>query len=152
MTISKAEVEAAQKAWGEAVVHVGAASDWKESHRRAGVLFDTLYVGDGSLLFCPTKAAERQFRPTRRDAVSYFVGRDDAHPEDGGFALEPWAAVHFEGAGVVCRDGVALAMGNYIFERPDGSKLKVEYTFGYVRDDQGALRIQLHHSALPFGG
>ena len=80
------------------------------------------------------------------------MGRDARHPEDGGFALEPWAGVRFENAGVVTHDTIALAMGNYFFKRGDGSELKVEYSFAYVRDAQGGLKIQLHHSALPYAG
>jgi len=43
-----------------------------------------------------------------------------------------------------------MAMGNYFFTKNDGSVTKVEYTFGYVRDNNGKLRINLHHSSLPF--
>merc|ERR1712107_751934 len=35
-------------------------------------------------------------------------------------------------------------------EFPDGKETKVEYTFGYFRDSEGQLRINLHHSSLPF--
>jgi hypothetical protein len=45
---------------------------------------------------------------------------------------------------------VALAMGNYFFGRAGGSELKVEYSFAYNRDGQGSVKIQLHHSALPY--
>jgi hypothetical protein len=40
-------------------------------------------------------------------------------------------------------------MGNYFFTAPDGAEVKVEYTFGYIQDDDGRLRIQLHHSSMP---
>jgi hypothetical protein len=40
-------------------------------------------------------------------------------------------------------------MGNYFFTRPDGNELKVEFSFGYILDSTGELRIQLHHSSLP---
>ena len=102
------------------------------------------------LLFCPTKAAERQFRGTRKDAVSYFVGH--GLPEDAGFALQSWKSIRFENAGIVCRDGVGISMGNYFFSRADGDELKVEYTFVHVRDSAGDVKIQLHHSALPYRG
>lgn len=149
MGIERKAVEAAQAAWGAAVVYIGESADHAEAVSRAGEVFDTLYIGDGSLLFCPTLAADEQFRPTRRDAVSYFVGGDDKHPEDNGFALAPYTAVRFENAGIVLRGDTAIAMGNYFFTRPDGSELKVEYTFAYVPDGDG-LRIQVHHSALPY--
>ena len=38
-----------------------------------------------------------------------------------------------------------VANGNF-------SVSKVDKTFGYVRDDDGALRIVLHYSSAPFSG
>ena len=48
--------------------------------------------------------------------------------------------------------GMAMAMGNYFFTAPDGNEQKVEYSFGYIVDAAGELRIALHHSSLPFAG
>lgn len=147
------EIEAVQNSWGQALIHVGQADTWDEAYERALELVESHYLLTGEpLLFCPTKAAERQFRGTRKDAVSYFVGQDPDHPEDQGFALEPWHSVRFENAGLVCREGLAMVMGNYFFGRADGTEQKVEYSFVYVRNENGALRIQLHHSALPYPG
>jgi hypothetical protein len=151
--INVQEIEAAQRAWGEGVVGIGAAPSWSDAYERAVAFVTEFYaLGDEALLFCPTKAREAQFRATLEDAVSYFVGRDPRHAEDGGFALAPWVSVRFENAGVVCRDGIALAMGNYFFKGEDGLELKVEYSFAYVRGPEGALQVQLHHSALPYSG
>ena len=44
-----------------------------------------------------------------------------------------------------------MAMGNYFFTTPEGDEVKVEYSFGYVLDDGGNVRINLHHSSMPFG-
>eukprot|EP00438_Fugacium_kawagutii_P025856 Skav231411 [mRNA] locus=scaffold4039:104829:105053:- [translate_table: standard] len=42
-------------------------------------------------------------------------------------------------------------MGNYYFtSAADGSKTKVEYTFGYKKCQDGKVRIFLHHSSVPF--
>ena len=150
--ISAAEVTAAQDSWGNAVVHVGAAPDWNTAHARAVELVERHYRLDGSLLFCPTKAKDIQFRNHIESAVSYFVGDNDSFPEDKGFALEPWTSVRFENTGVVIRGQTGIAMGNYFFGKADGSETKVEYSFVYVRDAAGQLKIQLHHSALPFSG
>jgi len=145
------EVKSAQSSWGSGVVHIGKAQDWEEARDRATRLVTSHYlIDDGTLLFCPTKASEQQFRSTLKSAISYFVGGDGDHTEDGGFALEPWSSVRFENAGVTCVGEVALAMGNYFFGRADGTELKVEYSFAYVRDDDGKLKIHLHHSALPY--
>ena len=149
--IESEEIEKAQDSWGRAVVGVGAAASWEESHALAVQLVQEHYLTEGgTLLFCPTKAAAVQFRSSVKDAVSYFVGRDPDQPEDKGFALEPWTSVRFENAGIVARGDVGIAMGNYFFGRADGTELKVEYSFVYIRGADGGLRIQLHHSALPY--
>ena len=48
----------------------------------------------------------------------------------------------------------AIAMGNYYFtsEQDKKNETKVEYTFGYIRDINGNLRINLHHSSIPHSG
>ena len=149
--IQEDEIEAAQNSWGRAVVEVGQADSWEEAERRARALVAAHYVlGDGSLLFCPTKASQASFRRDLDEAVSYFVGRNPDFAEDSGFALEPWSSVRFENVGVLSRDEVGIAMGHYFFGRSDGSELKVEYSFVYVRGEDGGLKIQLHHSALPY--
>jgi hypothetical protein len=151
LLISRAEVETAQRSWARALVEVGAANNWEESHRLATGMVRDHYLLDGTLLFCPTRAADRQFRSGLEDSVSYFVGRNPEFPEDHGFALDRWARVRFENHGIVCRDGLAVAMGNYFFTRGDRDPAKVEFSLLYVRDADRSLKIQLHHSAMPFG-
>lgn len=150
--ITQSEIKAAQQSWGSAVVHVGEAPDWNTAHARAVELVQQHYRLDGSLLFCPTKAAEIQFRNQLESAVSYFVGNNASFPEDAGFALEPWTSVRFDNTGIVIRGETGLAMGNYFFGKADGTEVKVEFSFVYVRDAKGRLKIQLHHSALPYSG
>lgn len=100
------------------------------------------------MAFKPTKAAAVQFRPTFDDTLSYFVG---GHiPEDDGFALAPYVAVSFDNHALVTLGSFAYAMGTYTFRDPNGHETTVEYTFGYLRDATGALRIALHHSSLPY--
>lgn len=42
-------------------------------------------------------------------------------------------------------------MGNYYFTDANTNKeIKVEYTFGYIKDKDGNLKINLHHSSLPY--
>ena len=149
--ISVAEVEGAQQAWGEGIVAIAAA------HTSGGDFVDlatnhvnTLYAYQmGPVLFKPTLAAIDQFRPTFDSALSYFVASNGACPEDKGFAIKGWTNVRFENSDVIIGDNTALAMGNYFFTAPDGSEVKVEYTFGYIEDEKGKLRIQLHHSSMP---
>ena len=149
--IGMADVEGAQKAWGEGIVAIA------NAHKNDGDYvsiasnhINTLYAYQmGPVLFKPTLAAIDQFRPTFDTALSYFVASNNACPEDKGFAIKGWTNVRFENSEVIIDGGTALAMGNYYFTDPQGAEIKVEYTFGYIEDDQGNLRIQLHHSSMP---
>lgn len=144
--ITKDEVIAAQQAWGNGIVTIGKANDPKAAAQKH---LDSLYGYDlGDVLFKPTKAAEEQFRGTESEALSYFVS--GIVPEDKGFALAPYSKVRFENEGVITDCDSALAMGNYYFTNKDGNEIKVEYSFGYVKDENGDLKINLHHSSLPY--
>ena len=100
-------------------------------------------------MFKPTLAAIDQFRPTFESALSYFVASNNACPEDAGFAIKGWTNVRFENHKVTTEGNRAFAMGNYFFTTPEGDEVKVEYTFGYIVDSSGNLRINLHHSSMP---
>lgn len=41
-------------------------------------------------------------------------------------------------------------MGNYYFEDQKNKLLKVEFTFGFINIGNNELRINLHHSSLPY--
>jgi len=43
-----------------------------------------------------------------------------------------------------------MGMGNYFFTTPEGDEAKVEYSFGYMLDEDGNVRINLHHSSMPY--
>ena len=59
--------------------------------------------------------------------------------------------VVFENHKIDITGDVAVAMGTYYFTNAtDGSKAKVEYTFGYKRNADGKVRIFLHHSSVPY--
>ena len=149
--VSVADVESAQKAWGEGIVAIANAQANQEDY--VGIAsnhINTLYGYQiGPVLFKPTLAAIDQFRPTFDTALSYFVASNNACPEDRGFAIKGWTNVRFENSDIIIDGKTALAMGNYFFTDPEGQEVKVEYTFGYIEDDQGNLRIQLHHSSMP---
>lgn len=153
--ITAAEVEQAQRAWGEGIVAIGKAytEGGIDAARAAADAHIKKHYGYamGEVLFKPTLASEDQFRTTHGEALSYFVGGDPAHPEDKGFAIRPWKDVRWENVGTRLEDGMAVAMGNYYFTPADGSPaVKVEYSFAYVRDESGGLRIVLHDSSLPY--
>ena len=149
--ITEKDVINAQETWANQIVAIGKAYKDKGDYKAlAANTVDTLYGYDeGTVLFKPTKASEGQFRLTEEDALSYFVKGKVA--EDKGFALQPWSKVRFENAGmsVACND--AVTMGNYYFtDANTGKETKVEYTFGYRKNNDGKLLIDLHHSSLPF--
>ena len=64
--------------------------------------------------FKPTKCAGQQFRPSKPEALSYFIaGEGRACPEDGGFAVAPYTKVRFENTGFFLEEKRAIAMDNY---------------------------------------
>ena len=149
--VDKADISNAQRAWGDGIVAIAHAhlsgGDYVEIARNH---VETLYAyGISPVLFKPTLAAEEQFRPNFESALSYFVASNNECPEDKGFAIKGWTNVRFENSDMILRDDSAIAMGNYFFTGQDGNELKVEYTFGYIVDENGALRINLHHSSMP---
>lgn len=145
-SISIAEVEAAQKAWGEGIVKIGKAEEAKTAAEQH---LDQFYAFDhGTVLFKPTLASVDQFRGTKKEALSYFIGQDLT--EDHGFALAPYTNVRWENEGIIIDSDSAMAMGNYFFTKTNGEEVKVEYSFGYIKDEAGNLKINLHHSSLPY--
>ncbi len=148
--ITLAEVAAAQEAWGEGIVTIGAAFTADEDYTAAATAHIERFYAYGShpVLFKPTLAADEQFRGDFDGALSYFVG--GSIEEDGGFAIAPYTNVRWENEGTFIDSDSAMAMGNYYFTTTEGNEVKVEYSFGYVRGDDGELDIVLHHSSLPY--
>jgi len=152
--ITEYEVIKAQREWGKGIVKIGQiytdGGDYKTA--TAEFIQDKYGYDLGSVLFKPTLASVSQFRNSFDSAKSYFVGDNPAYPEDEGFALKPYTEVKWENAGIInnnCR--VAIAMGNYYFTpKGGGDDIKVEYTFAYVKDKTGKIRIASHQSSLPY--
>ena len=150
--ITKEQVLEAQEKWGNGVVKIGALKDVRtECETFASAFLDARYAFDAAeVLFKPTKCEVEQFRPSKAEALSYFVAGDDrACAEDKGFAIQPWTKVRFENSGMILEEKRAIAMGNYFFTDLNGDEAKVEYTFGYQLLD-GDLKIDLHHSSFPY--
>ena len=125
--------------------------NFEACENEASQMIKRLYGYDnGIVLFKPTKAKESQFRLSFEGAKSYFIGGDENFSEDSGFALQPWTNVRFENASVVLNEKTAIAMGNYFFTDLNRNVVKVEYTFGYFLDSKQCLKINLHHSSLPY--
>jgi hypothetical protein len=146
------EIEQAQRDWAERLTAIGNACMANDDFRFLARLFIGEMYGyrEGAVLFKPTKAGDKPFRLTAESALSYFIGGDPEYPEDTGFALHPWRNVRFENAGFILKENHALTMGNYFFTGVKGDELKVEFSMGWFRAGDGRLKINLHHSSLPF--
>ena len=150
--ITKEQVLDVQQKWGSGVVKIGSLKDRRaECEAFASEFLDDRYAFEGeNVLFKPTKCEIEQFRPTKLEALSYFIAGDDrACNEDKGFAIQPWTNVRFENTGIILEENRAISMGNYFFTDLDGNEAKVEYTFGYKLIN-GELKIDVHHSSFPF--
>lgn len=152
--ITEREVVEAQKAWGEGIIAIGKVyREGGDYTAAAAAHINRFYGYDLSLvLFKPTLASVDQFRTSFDSALSYFVGGNPSFPEDKGFAIKPWTKVRWKNYGIVNNScNMAVAMGNYWFTPADGgADTKVEYSFAYVRGEQGDLKIVVHHSSVPF--
>ena len=155
MTISDTELAQARKAWGDALIAIAKAYEAKgiEGGRAvAESVLDAAYGYNlGPVLFKPTLASgEKTFRPTRKGALSYFVGDDADYPLDSGFGLRGWRDVQSETAAQFIDGDVAMWMGWVTMTDNGGQVTKVEKSWGYMKDAEGTLRIVLHHSSLPY--
>ena len=72
--------------------------------------------------------------------------------EDSGFAIKNWKSIEFKNYKITEYNNYLLSMGNYFFKNQENEILKVEYTFGFIKINNNELRINLHHSSLPYGG
>jgi len=158
LPISLAEIEAAQKAWGDALVQISS-TYYSQGIDAAKALAQKVldaaygYILGIDVLFKPTlTSGDQVFRMTNEGALSYFVGENASYPNDKGFAIKPWVNVTYERSSVFMHPygGIALCMANFYFESTDGSITKVDKTFGYTKGKDGHMRIFVHHSSLPY--
>ena len=149
--IREEDVLSIQKEWADSIISIGKIFLNKGNYRlEAEKTLKKLYAFDiSNVLFKPTFASQNQFRNSFEDALSYFVGGNIE--EDNGFAIKPWFKIRFSENKIVISHNNAIAMGNYYFTSVEDKKneTKVEYTFGYIKDKKGNLRINLHHSSIP---
>lgn len=153
--ITVAEVEAAQRAWGAALVSISQeyqANGQAAATRLAGQVLDAAYGYNlGPVAFKPTLAhGDTTFRTTREGALAYFVGGNADFAGDTGFALKGWQSYEIDNAAVVINGTTAISTGNVMLTNDKGEVTTVNKTWGWVRDANGALRIVLHHSSLPY--
>ncbi|HIF14488.1 MAG TPA: hypothetical protein EYQ86_03855 [Bacteroidetes bacterium] len=150
--ITKEDVLKSQNIWCEALVELGHhKNDRARCESLANDLLNNYYAFDkGEVLFKPTRARIVPFRKTKEGARSYFIGGDDNFSEDIGFALEPWSSIRFKNAHIITEDNRAVAMGYYYFKDINGIEMKAEYTIGYMKYDNGEIKIKIHHSSIPY--
>jgi len=157
-TITKAEVNAAQQAWCDALVAIGkthaAGGDAKALAEK--ILSEAYYYDEGAVFFKPTLAyGANTFRPTKKGALAYFVGGDPDFPEDQGFALKPWTKVRYDNLGdgeegIQIHGDIAITMGNVWLTDAEGKETMVDKTFVFKKAADGKLKLIVHKSALPY--
>lgn len=151
--ITKEEVAAAEKAWGDALVSISLAYDTggiEKAKPLARTVIDTAYGYNlGPVLFKPTLAQEPQtFRLTKEGALAYFVGDDPNFPKDSGFALKHWRDVKVNDVGLQINGSVANTMGKVTFTDNKGCFITVDKTWVFKKDEKNVVRIIVHHSSL----
>lgn len=150
--INQTKVKDSLNIWSEYVIKIGELNKNPEEQRKFTLkAIKELYAyGIYDVLFTPTKASKKAFRPTLEGAVSYFIGNNKNYPEDNGFAKYPWKKIRFDYQSIQIINNVAFTMGNYYFTDLENAELKAEFSFVFVEDDNDSLKIVLHHSSLPF--
>lgn len=155
--ITEKMVNAAQQAWCDGLVHIGAVdAAGADAKAAASELVDAIYdYAEGTVFFKPTLAfGKNTFRSTRRGAISYFVGGDPEYPDDSGFALKHWVAVSYDNNaaenGIQIHGDIAITMGNVYLRSAGGDEVLVDKTFVFRRCKDGKLRLCVHKSALPY--
>ncbi|MEQ8823979.1 MAG: phosphoribosyl-AMP cyclohydrolase [Filomicrobium sp.] len=155
MSITETELAQAREAWGEALIAISKTYETEgidSARALADKVLDSAYGYNlGPVLFKPTLASgEQTFRPTKKGALSYFVGHDPEYPLDGGFGIKGWRKCTSETSAFFIEGDVAMWMGWVIITDKDGQVTKVDKSWGYKKDADGTLRIVLHHSSLPY--
>lgn len=152
LQITESDVLAAQEAWGRGIVAIGEVFQNNGDYREAAHshILKSYDYQDGKVLFKPTLAADIPFRSTVEGALSYFIGENAAYSEDNGFAIKPWTHVRFENHDMIFAGNQAIAMGHYYFTDLNNAETKVEYTLGFVKRENGVVKINVQDSSLPF--
>lgn len=153
--ITVEEVKKAINGWGAALVAISAeheTSGAAASRALAEKVVDSAYgYNMGAVLFKPTlTSGEQTFRTNRAGAVAYFVGGDSRYPNDNGFAIKGWKKFDYRKAAIYINGDIALTMGNVMLTDSNGKVTTVDKTWGFKKDQNGNLRIVLHHSSLPY--
>ena len=155
MSITEADLLQARTNWADALVSLSKTFEdggIDAARALANEILDAAYGYNlGPVLFKPTLASgEKTFRPTKDGALAYFVGHDENYPLDGGFGIKGWRSVDYDSSAHFIDGDVGMWMGWAKFTDNDGNVVTVNKTFGYKKDEEGTLRVVLHHSSLPY--
>ena len=142
-----------QRRWANIVIEIG--QEYKKKNNVDNLtseLMQKIYAFDYcDVLFKPTLAKVDQFRSSKEEFLSYFLGQNNTCKEDSGFAIKNWKSIEFNNYKITEYNNYLLSMGNYFFKDQENEILKVEYTFGFIKINNNELRINLHHSSIPYG-
>ena len=155
MPILEKDLYMARTAWGNGLLEISKSfeADGIEMARQVAInMLDTLYgYGLGKVLFKPTLSGGSQtFRPTKEGALSYYTGQNPFYPNDVGFGIKSWREFNSNTSAIFVDDTIAMWMGSVTLTDRDGQVTTVDKSWGYKLDDDGNLRIMLHHSSLPY--
>ena len=149
--ISRMDALRAQRAWSEMVIEIGEIVRAGGDYRAHGEsLLRKVYDFDrGPVLLKPAFAGGHPIRTEFDDIASYYIG--GGVWEDEGFARKPWRKIRFGRQFASFGQGSATLMGS-CFLTPVRSAIEtqIDFTMGFRRDPQGATRMTLHHSSVPF--
>ena len=155
--ISLAQVIKAQEGWCTALLQISAdyaKGGITKAKATAATVVDQAYGYQyGPVAFKSTLASGVQtFRTDREGALAYFVGHNPKFPQDKGFAIKPWRSCKIVNQVIQVNGASATTMGNVIFTDAAGSVTSVDKTWTFVKENDGNVRIVLHHSSLNYGG
>ena len=155
MTINENELADARVAWGNGMIAISKAyekSGIDDATIVANEMLDQLYGFEfGPVLFKPTLSGGSQtFRSNKEGALSYFIGNNPKYPLDSGFGIKSWREVKSETSSTFVEENIAMWMGWVTLIDKKGDRVKVDKIWGYKKTENGALKIVLHHSSLPY--
>ncbi len=155
--ISLAQVLKAQEGWCTALLQISAdyaKGGITKAKATATKVVDQAYGYQyGPVAFKPTLASGAQtFRTDREGALAYFVGNNPKFLQDKGFAIKPWRSCRIVNQVIQLNGASATTMGNVIFTDATGKVTSVDKTWTFVKENDGSVRIVLHHSSLNYGG
>ena len=155
MNITEKELAEARINWGKGLIDISSSYDKdgiNNVNSLASEILDNLYGFEfGPILFKPTLSGGIQtFRTDKEGTLSYFIGQNSKYSSDTGFALKSWRESNSETSSVFVENDIAMWMGWVSLTNKDGDVVKVDKSWGYKRNNDGILKIVLHHSSLPY--